>query len=404
MQLTLSPDEQAFADEVRAFIAARLPPDIEEKVRLDRHLGREDYMRWQQILGERGWFTGAWPAEHGGAGWTGVHTWIFNTIAGEMNCPELQVFGPAMVGPVICAYGTPEQQAQHLPGIRSSAVWCCQGYSEPASGSDLASLSTRADDCGDHYRVNGQKIWTSYAHWADWIFCLVRTSREMRPQQGISFLLIDMKTPGIEVQPIRMMDGTHSLNAVFFTDVKVPKANRIGQEGQGWTYAKFLLEHERVENANLRFITQELGKLRAVAAAVRGPEGGALIDDPVFSAKIAAVQAQFKALEIGVLRVLSNLQAGVPAGAGASSFIKVRGTEIAQRVLELQLEATGPDAQPLQPALLFEDHAPGAAPAPIGPNHAVTPASSYFWRRAMTIYGGSTEIQKNIMAKHVLGL
>ena len=404
MQLTLSPKEQVFADEVRAFIAANLPPGIEEKVRLDRHLGREDYMRWQQVLSTRGWFTGAWPVEHGGAGWTGVHTWIFNTIAGEMNCPELQVFGPAMVGPVIYTYGTPAQQAEHLPGIRDSTVWWCQGYSEPASGSDLASLSTRADDCGDHYRVNGQKIWTSYAHWADWIFCLVRTSREARPQQGISFLLIDMKSPGIEVQPIRMMEGTHSLNAVFFTDVRVPKTNRIGEEGKGWTYAKFLLEHERVENANLRFITQELLKVKAMAATVRGPDGGALLDDPVFAARLAAVEAQFRALEIGVLRVLSSLQAGVSAGAGASSFIKVRGTEIAQRVLELQLEAAGPDAQAWQPALLFEDHAPGQAPAPLGPNHAVTPASSYFWRRAMTIYGGSTEIQKNIMAKHVLGL
>ncbi len=399
MHLQLSPTEQAFADEVRTFIAAKLPADIEEKVRLDRHLDRDDYMRWQQILGERGWFTGAWPKAHGGAQWSGVQTYLFNTIAGEMNCPEVQVFGPAMVGPVIYTYGTPEQKAEHLPKIRDSSVWWCQGYSEPAAGSDLAALSTRADDHGDHYLVNGQKIWTSYAHWADWVFCLVRTSREGRPQQGISFLLIDMKTPGIEVQPIRMMDGTHSLNAVFFSDVRVPKGNRIGEEGLGWTYAKFLLEHERVENANLRFITQELNKLKRIAREVKS-HGRPLIDDPMFAAKVSAVEAQFKTLEIGVLRVLSDLQAGAPAGAGASSFIKVRGTEIAQRVLELILEATGPDAQPYQPELLFGTD----EPAPIGPEHAITPASSYFWRRAMTIYGGSTEIQKNIMAKHVLGL
>lgn len=399
MELKLSHEEQAFAREVRDFIAARLPADIEEKVRLDRHLGREDYMRWQQVLSEPGWFTGAWPHPAGGHEWTAVQTYIFNTIAGEMNCPELQVFGPSMVGPVIYTYGTPEQKAQHLPGIRDSSVWWCQGYSEPAAGSDLVALSTRAEDRGDHYLVNGQKIWTSYAHWADWVFCLVRTSREARPQSGISFLLIDMKSPGIEVQPIRMLEGTHSLNAVFFSDVKVPKGNRVGEEGQGWTYAKFLLEHERVENANLRFITQELQKLRRVTATVRSG-GRPLIEDPVFSAKLSAVEAQFKALEIGVLRVLSNIQAGVPAGAGASSFIKVRGTQIAQSVLELLLEAAGPDALPYQPQLLHTDE-----PAdPIGPGYAVTPASSYFWRRAMTIYGGSTEIQRNIMAKHVLGL
>ena len=399
MELTLSLHEQAFAHEVREFIAGNLPADIEKKVRLDHHIERDDHMRWQQILGERGWFTGAWPREHRGHAWTAVQSYIFNTIAGEMNCPELQVFGPSMVGPVIYTYGTPEQKAEHLPKIRSSSVFWCQGYSEPAAGSDLAALSTRADDDGDHYLVNGQKIWTSYAHWADWIFCLVRTSREERNQRGISFLLIDMKTPGIEVQPIRMMDGTHSLNAVFFTNVRVPKHNRIGEEGKGWTYAKFLLEHERVENANLRFITQELLKLRRIASTVLSKKRP-LIDDPLFAAKVSAVEAQFKTLEVGVLRLLSNIQAGVPAGAGASSFIKVRGTEIAQRVLELILEATGPDAQPYQPELLF-----GTATAElIGPSHSVTPASSYFWRRAMTIYGGSTEIQKNIMAKHVLGL
>ncbi len=399
MELTLSPEEQAFAKEVRAFISARLPADIERKVREDRHLDRDDYMRWQQVLGERGWFTGAWPTAVGGQAWTAVQGYIFNTIAGEMNCPELQVFGPAMVGPVLYTYGTAEQKARHLPAIRDASIWWCQGYSEPAAGSDLASLSTRADDHGDHYRVNGQKIWTSYAHWADWVFCLVRTSREARPQTGISFLLIDMKSPGIEVQPIRMLDGTHSLNAVFFTDVQVPKSNRIGEEGQGWTYAKFLLEHERVENANLRFITQELLKLRRMAQRVR-TAAGALLDDPLFSSQLAAVEAQFKTLEIGVLRLLSNLQAGVAAGAGAASFIKIRGTEIAQRVLELALMAAGPDARPYQPELLFTDR----EVAPIGPMDCVTPASSYFWRRAMTIYGGSTEIQKNIMAKHVLGL
>jgi len=399
MDLNLSPDERAFEAEVRAFIARELPRDIREKVRLDRHLEREDYMRWQKILGRKGWFTGAWPREHGGQAWSAMQTIIFNRIAGEMHCPELQVFGPAMVGPVIYTVGTPEQKAEHLPAIRDSSVWWCQGYSEPGAGSDLAALQTAAEDGGDHYIVNGQKIWTSFAHHADWMFCLVRTGREAKRQQGISFLLIDMKTPGVEVQPIRMMDGRHYLNAVFFDNAKVPKRNRIGEEGRGWTYAKFLLEHERVENANLRFITQELQKLRRVASEVR-IDGRRLADDPSFMADVSAVEVQFKALEIGLLRTLSDMHAGAPAGPGKSSFIKIRGTEIAQRITELLVQASGPDALRYQPGPLFGHN----DDALIGPAHALGPVATYLFCRAMTIYGGSTEVQKNIMAKHALGL
>jgi len=384
---------------VRAFIARELPRDIREKVRLDRHLEREDYMRWQKILGRKGWFTGAWPREHGGQAWSAMQTIIFNRIAGELHCPELQVFGPAMVGPVIYTFGTPEQKAEHLPAIRDSSVWWCQGYSEPGAGSDLAALQTAAEDGGDHYIVNGQKIWTSFAHHADWMFCLVRTGREAKRQQGISFLLIDMKTPGVEVQPIRMMDGRHYLNAVFFDNAKVPKRNRIGEEGRGWTYAKFLLEHERVENANLRFITQELQKLRRVASEVRS-DGRRLADDPSFMADVSAVEAQFKALEIGLLRTLSDMHAGAEAGPGKSSFIKIRGTEIAQRITELLVQASGPDALRYQPGPLFGHN----DDALIGPAHALGPVATYLFCRAMTIYGGSTEVQKNIMAKHALGL
>ena len=399
MDLNLSPDERVFEAEVRAFIARELPRDIREKVRLDRHLEREDYMRWQKILGRKGWFTGTWPREHGGQAWSAMQTIIFNRIAGEMHCPELQVFGPAMVGPVIYTVGTPEQKAEHLPAIRDSSVWWCQGYSEPGAGSDLAALQTAAEDGGDHYIVNGQKIWTSFAHHADWMFCLVRTGREAKRQQGISFLLIDMKTPGVEVQPIRMMDGRHYLNAVFFDNAKVPKRNRIGEEGRGWTYAKFLLEHERVENANLRFITQELQKLRRVASEVRS-DGRRLADDPSFMADVSAVEAQFKALEIGLLRTLSDMHAGAEAGPGKSSFIKIRGTEIAQRITELLVQASGPDALRYQPGPLFGHN----DDALIGPAHALGPVATYLFCRAMTIYGGSTEVQKNIMAKHALGL
>lgn len=399
MDLNLSVQERAFEAEVRDFIARELPPDIREKVRLDRHLERDDYMRWQKILGRKGWFTGAWPRQHGGQAWSAMQTIIFNRIAGEMHCPELQVFGPAMVGPVIYTFGTPEQKAEHLPAIRDSSVWWCQGYSEPGAGSDLAALQTAAEDGGDHYIVNGQKIWTSFAHHADWMFCLVRTGREAKRQQGISFLLIDMKTPGVEVQPIRMMDGRHYLNAVFFNDAKIPKRNRIGEEGLGWTYAKFLLEHERVENANLRFITQDLQKLHKVAALVRS-DGRRLADDPGFMAEVSAIEVQFKALEIGLLRMLSDMHAGAPAGPGKSSFIKIRGTEIAQRITELLVQASGPDALRYQPGPLFgqgDDRL-------IGPEHALGPVATYLFCRAMTIYGGSTEVQKNIMAKHTLGL
>ncbi|MDQ7973391.1 MAG: acyl-CoA dehydrogenase family protein [Rhodocyclaceae bacterium] len=399
MDLTLSPAEQAFEAEVRAFIGEQLPADIREKVRLDRFLDRDDFMRWQQILGRQGWFTGAWPREHGGQAWSAMQTIIFNRVAGEMHCPELQVFGPAMVGPVIYTFGTEAQKAKHLPAIRDSSVWWCQGYSEPGAGSDLASLKTQADDHGDHFVVNGQKIWTSYAHFADWMFCLVRTGREGRKQEGISFLLIDMKTPGVQVQPIRMLDGRHYLNAVFFDDVRVPRENLIGEAGRGWTYAKFLLEHERVENANLRFITQELQKLRRVAGEVRSG-GRRLIDDPAFAAELAGVEVQFKALEIGLLRMLSDMHAGAPAGPGKSSFIKIRGTEIAQRITELLVQAAGPDGQRYQPGPLL-----GLGDAPlVGPEHALGPVPSYQFCRAMTIYGGSTEVQKNIMAKHALGL
>jgi alkylation response protein AidB-like acyl-CoA dehydrogenase len=403
MNLDLSADEQAFESEVREFVARELPRDIREKVRLDHHLGREDYMRWQQILGRKGWFTGAWPREHGGHAWTPMQTIIFNRVAGELHGPELQVFGPAMVGPVIYTFGTEAQKAQHLPAIRDSSVWWCQGYSEPGAGSDLAALQTAAtddDSDGDHYLVNGQKIWTSFAHHADWMFCLVRTGREGKRQQGISFLLIDMKTPGVEVQPIRMMDGRHYLNAVFFNNARVPKRNLIGEEGRGWTYAKFLLEHERVENANLRFITQELRKLRRVAGEVRS-DGHRLADDPGFMAELASVEAQFKALEVGLLRTLSDMQAGAAVGPGKSSFIKIRGTEIAQRITELLVQASGPDALRYQPGLLFGQ---GRDQSLIGPEHALGPVASYLFCRAMTIYGGSTEVQRNIMAKHVLGL
>ncbi|RYY93433.1 MAG: pimeloyl-CoA dehydrogenase large subunit, partial [Comamonadaceae bacterium] len=309
MELAFTAEERAFADEVRSFIAQNLPRDISDRVAHDLHLQRDDFMRWQQILAKRGWHTYTWPTAQGGAGWNATQRYLFEVISGEMNCPTIQPFGPRMVGPVIYNFGSPELQAQHLSGIRDSTVWWCQGYSEPQSGSDLASLATRADDHGDHYVVNGQKIWTSYAHYADWMFCLVRTGREGRKQEGISFLLIDMKTPGIEVQPIPMLEGTHSFNAVFLTDVKVPKAQLVGEEGRGWHYAKFLLEHERVENSNIGFSTFSLQRLHRLVNTLQ-QAGRPLIEQPRWRARIAAIEAQFKALEMNTLRALSSMGSG----------------------------------------------------------------------------------------------
>ncbi len=398
MELAFSPEERAFADEVRSFIAENLPRDISERVEHDLHMQRDDSMRWQQILARKGWHAYTWPVSQGGPGWSATQRFIFEVVSGEMNCPTIQPFGPRMVGPVIYNFGTEAQKAQHLPGIQDSTVWWCQGYSEPQSGSDLASLATRAEDHGDHYVVNGQKIWTSYAHFADWMFCLVRTGREARPQSGISFLLIDMKSPGIVVQPIPMLEGTHSFNAVFLTDVKVPKSNLVGEEGRGWNYAKFLLEHERVENSNIGFSTFALRRLHRVASEVQS-RGKPLIEDPLFSAKVATVEAQLKALEMNTLRALSSMGSGSSPGAGIASSLKIRGTEIGQRITELLFEAAGAEGQHLDPELM---HGEGDL-AGIEASVRGAPAN-YFWRRAMSIYGGSNEIQRNIIAKHVLGL
>lgn len=398
MELAFTPQERAFADEVRSFIRDNLPRDISDRVAHDLHLQRDDFMRWQQILAQRGWLTFTWPAAQGGPGWTATQRYLFEVISGEMNCPTIQPFGPRMVGPVIYNFASPELQAQHLPGIRDSTTWWCQGYSEPQSGSDLASLATRADDQGDHYLVNGQKIWTSYAHYADWMFCLVRTSRAGRKQEGISFVLIDMKTPGIEVKPIPMIEGTHSFNAVFLTDVKVPKNQLVGEEGRGWYYAKFLLEHERVENSNIGFSTFALQRLRKLVTHLRQGERP-LIEQPRWRARIASIEAQFKALEMNTLRALSSMGSGTSPGAGLASSLKIRGTEIGQQLTELLSEAAGPAGQRLDPALMRGEGDLSTLDASVRGAPAI-----YFWRRAMSIYGGSNEIQRNIIAKQVLGL
>lgn len=398
MDLTFSEADEKFREEVKAFVAANLPAEIAEKVRDGKHLTKEDHVRWQQALGRKGWLVNAWPKKYGGPGWTATQKYIFDNVCAEMNAPGIIPFGTKMVGPVIYTFGNEEQKKRFLPGIQQSTVWWCQGYSEPGSGSDLASLKTRAVREGDHYIVNGSKTWTTLGHWADWIFCLVRTDPKAKPQEGISFLLIDMKSPGVTVQPIIMTDGGHEVNSVFFTDVKVPAENLIGKEGEGWTYAKFLLANERSGIAAVPQSKRGVEGLKRIAATEQ-ENGKPLIENPSFRDKIADLEIQLQALEFTELRILSSEAAGGAPGPEVS-FLKIRGSEIQQRITELVLEAVGYYANPYLPALLYQ----GANEEPVGPFYATTAAPRYFNVRKTSIYGGSNEIQKNIIAKMVLGL
>jgi hypothetical protein len=387
MDLALKPEHQAFADEVRAFTRANLSPATKEKTFSGKHYDRADHVVWQQALGKKGWLSYTWPKKHGGPGFDVTQRFLFENVLAEEGAPRIIPFGVKMVGPVIYTFGNDAQKERFLPGIRTSEVQWCQGYSEPGAGSDLANLRTRAVREGDHYIVNGQKTWTSFAHWADWIFCLVRTNSEAKPQEGISFLLIDMKTPGVTVRPIIMVDGAHHVNDVFFDNVKVPVANLIGKQNEGWTCAKFLLANERLG------IAEVPGSKRGVRALWQ------MNDDPSLKEKIADVDLQVQALEMSELRALSTMQLGGAPGPEAS-ILKVRGSEIQQRIAELAMEAVGEYAAPYQPDLLFRD----TNETPISADHAPPAAPRYFNMRKTTIYGGSTEIQKNIVSKAILGL
>jgi len=398
MDLALTPEHKAFADEVRAFVRQNLSPATKAKSLAGKHYNREDHVAWQQALGRQGWLAYAWPKKYGGPGWDVTRRFLFENVLAEEGAPRIIPFGPKMVGPVIYTFGTDEQKERFLPGIRSSEVQWCQGYSEPGAGSDLANLRTRAVREGDHYIVNGQKTWTSSAHWADWIFCLVRTNQEAKPQEGISFLLIDMKTPGVTVRPIIMMDGAHHVNDVFLDNVKVPVANRIGAEGEGWTCAKFLLANERLGIAEVPASKRGVRALRDISRA-EPQDGATLADDPAFTARIADIDLQVQALEMSELRVLSTMALGGAPGPEVST-LKIRGSEIQQRIAELAMEAVGEYAAPYQPDMLFRD----TNKTPIGPDHAPPAAPRYFNMRKTSIYGGSNEIQKNIVSKLVLGL
>jgi len=398
MHLKLTNEEVAFQQEVRDFMQNKLPAEVKEKVERGVSLSRDDHVRWQKLLHAQGWMAPSWPVEWGGQDWTPVQKHIFEEEMAMAATPRIVPFGVSMVAPVIIQFGTEEQKQKYLPRILATDDWWCQGYSEPGSGSDLASLSTKAERDGDHYIVNGQKTWTTMAQHADWIFCLVRTSREEKKQEGISFLLIDMKTPGVSVHPIKTMDGSAEINQTHFENVRVPVANRIGQEGKGWTYAKFLLGHERTGIASVGRSKWQLQRLKRVAAEEE-EDGRPLIENESFAMQIAQVEADLRALEAVVLRAVSSESAGKGPGPEAS-ILKINGTLIQQKLTELLYKAVGNYAHPF----IAESMEEGWNEDRIGPDYAQPFAPTYFnWRKA-SIYGGSNEIQKNIISKAVLRL
>ena len=398
MDLNYTPEELAFRDEVRAFVRDKLPPQIARKVIEHKRLVKDDWVTWQKALYAQGWIAPGWPKEYGGTGWTPVQRHIFEEECAAAGGPRVIAFGVDMVGPVIIAFGHPWQKERYLPRILSSEDWWCQGYSEPGSGSDLASLKTRAERKGDHYIVNGQKTWTTLAQYADMMFCLVRTSTEGKKQDGISFLLIDMKTPGITVRPIITLDGEHEVNEVWLENVEVPVENLVGEEGRGWTYAKFLLSHERTGIAGVSRSKRELAFLKHIAAD-QTQRGRPLIENPRFRDKISRVEIDLMALEITVLRVLAADRHGRPPGPEAS-ILKIKGTEIQQALTELMMEAVGPWALPHLPDS-WGDHWLGER---VGPEYAAPLAAQYLNFRKVSIYGGSNEIQRNIVSQMILGL
>jgi alkylation response protein AidB-like acyl-CoA dehydrogenase len=393
MDLAFTPEEQTFRESIRTWVRENLPQDIAHKVHHSLHLTRDDMQRWAKILGQKGWLGYGWPKEFGGPGWNAVQRHLFEEECALAGAPRVVPFGPVMVAPVIMAFGSPEQQKRFLPGIASGEVWWSQGYSEPGSGSDLASLKTRAERQGDKYIVNGQKTWTTLGQYGDWIFCLVRTDSSGKPQTGISFLLINMKSPGVSVRPIIMLDGGHEVNEVWFDNVEVPAENLVGEENKGWTYAKYLLSHERTNIADVNRAKRELERLKRIAKQ----EG--VWDDTRFRDEIAKLEVEIVALEMLVLRVLSAESTGKNS-LDIAGLLKIRGSEIQQRYSELMMLAAGPFALPfIQEAMeagwqgSFPGGAVGLAPL----------AATFFNMRKTTIYGGSNEVQRNIVAQTVLG-
>lgn len=398
MELKFTPEEEAFRQEVSDFIEANLPDETRDHMRRGNPPTKAMTIQWQRALNAKGWATPRWPAEWGGPGWSVTQMYIFQQENQRANAPDPLGFGVNMVGPVIIQFGNEAQKAKFLPRIANIDDWWCQGFSEPGAGSDLASLKTKAELDGDHWVVNGQKIWTTYAQHADWIFALVRTSTEGKKQEGISFLLIDMTTPGVEVRPIQTMDGGHEVNEVFFDNVRVPAENMVGEVNKGWTYAKFLLGNERLGAPRVGASQAKLEQLKEIAKT-RIVRGTPLWDHPRFRDRYVEAQVELKALEMTVMRVLSSMENGKDTGKPdpATSVIKLKGAQMVQRLTELYMETAGDQA------VAWTDGEMGDN-ARIGDDWVERAAPNYFNFRKSTIYGGSDQVQKGIIAKAILGL
>lgn len=398
MDLSFSPAEEAFREEVGAFLASKLPQRLTDKVRAGKRLAKADFEEWHALLNARGWLAPHWPEEWGGQGWSVVQKFIFEVEAAMAHAPRIVPFGTSMLGPVLLKYGSEAQQRHWLPRILDGSDWWCQGFSEPGAGSDLAGLQMRAVRDGNRYVVNGQKTWTTYAHFANMIFCLVRTSSEGRKQEGISFLLVDMASPGVEVRPIRLLDGEHEVNEVFFTDVEVPAENLVGEENHGWTCAKYLLTYERTNIAGVGASMAAFQRLQEVAATTLR-NGRPLAEDPRFAARMAELEIDLENMKTTNLRVLAAAGQG-RAPVAESSMLKIRGTEIRQAITALMRIAAGPRAQVWLPEAFEGDLLPGTNEVDFAP----LAAAQYFNNRKLSIFGGSNEVQRDIIAKAILGL
>jgi alkylation response protein AidB-like acyl-CoA dehydrogenase len=399
MELKFSPEDEAFRAEVREFVAQELPLDLRNKGLASRRLAKEDFLRWHRILHEKGWIAPNWPRAFGGCEWSAVQQHIFEEECAMAGAPGIMPFGIRMVAPVIMKFGNAAQQQRFLPRIRSGEDWWCQGYSEPGAGSDLASLKTRAERTATGYLVNGQKTWTTLAQYADWIFCLVRTASDTRPQEGISFLLIDMQSKGVTVRPIVMLDGEHEINEVWLENVEVPRENLVGEENKGWTYAKYLLGHERTGNAGVGHCRRWLAELKRIAQLQPGNDGRPLAEDARFRDRIAQLEIDLMALEVFNVRVLALEQERRAPGPEAS-MLKIVGSDLQQALTETMMRALGHDALVYQPHALDD----GSSDAVVGPDYGVSFTGRYFNFRKASIYAGSNEIQRNIITRHILGL
>ncbi|NPT43127.1 pimeloyl-CoA dehydrogenase large subunit [Paraburkholderia sp. 1N] len=392
MRLEFSAEDDAFRAEVREFVRQNLSPELKRRAELGLRLERADYVEWFTRLYERGWITPSWPKEAGGPGWTPLQRYIFDEETLVGGAPRIIASGINMLGPVLNAFGTPEQKEHYLPAIRRSETWWAQGFSEPGAGSDLASVRTTAvltrDNDGDHFVVNGHKVWTSYAHWCEMMFALVRTDPDAKPQEGISFLLIDMKSPGVELRPIRMLEGGTDLNEVYLDNVRVPVENLVGELNKGWSYGKYLLGHERTGIAGIGSCKQQLARVKTL-----GKQQG-LAGDPLFEARVSRFEIELMALELTGLRMLSaNQQSRVPAV--EASMLKVRGTELRQSIYALLTEVAGPHAVPFDEAALLDQ----AGHEPPGPDDLIAVAANYFDARKLSIYGGTNEVQRNLISR-----